>query len=84
VLAYELGCVALLLLIEAVASRALRPLAEGLPRPGLAEAWRLLCWLPLAQWVYGLATLRAAFARRVEWRGVHYRVRGRGVRRLSP
>ncbi|MCP9804996.1 glycosyltransferase family 2 protein [Cyanobium sp. T1B-Tous] len=84
VVAYELGCVALLLLIEAVASRALRPLAEGLPRPGLAEAWRLLRWLPLAQWVYGLATLRAALARRVEWRGVHYRVEGRGVRPLSP
>ena len=84
VVAYELGCLALLVLIEAVASRALRPLAEGLPRPGLAEAWRLLRWLPLALWVYGLATLRAALARRVEWRGVHYRVEGRGVRPLSP
>jgi hypothetical protein len=83
-LAYELGCVALLLLIEAVAANALRTLAGGLPRPGLTEAWLLLRWLPLAQWVYGLATLRAALARRVEWRGVHYRVEGRGVRRLSP
>ena len=83
-LAYELGCVALLLLIEAVAANALRTLAGGLPRPGLAEAWLLLRWLPLAQWVYGLATLRAALARRVEWRGVHYRVEGRGVRRLIP
>jgi hypothetical protein len=67
-----------------VAANALRPLAGGLPRPGLAAAGLLLRWLPLAQWVYGLATLRAAFARRVEWRGVHYWVGGRGVRRLSP
>ena len=83
-LAYELGCVALLLLIEAVAARALQPLGGRLPPPDLAHAWRLLRWLPLAQWVYGLATLRAALARRVEWRGVHYRVQGRGVARLSP
>ena len=47
------------------------------------SAWRLLSWLPLTQWVYGLATLRAALARRVEWRGVHYRVRGRGVEWLE-
>jgi hypothetical protein len=83
-LGYELGCVALLLLIEAVAARALQPLGGRLPPPDLAHAWRLLRWLPLAQWVYGLATLRAALARRVEWRGVHYRVQGRGVARLSP
>jgi hypothetical protein len=29
-----------------------------------------------------LATLRASLARRVEWRGVHYEVLGRGVRRV--
>ena len=82
-LGYELGCVALLLLIEAVADRALQPLGGRLPPPDLAHACHLLRWLPLAQWVYGLATLRAALARRVEWRGVHYRVRGRGVEWLE-
>ena len=82
-LGYELGCVALLLLIEAVAARALQPLGGRLPPQDLAHAWRLLRWLPLTQWVYGLATLRAALARRVEWRGVHYRVRGRGVEWLE-
>lgn len=81
-LAYELGCVALLLLIESVASRSLRPLGGQLPKPDFAHAWLLLRWLPLAQWVYGLATLRALLARRVEWRGVIYEVRGRGVRRV--
>ena len=81
-LAYELGCVALLLLIESVASRSLRPLGGQLSQQNFAHAWQLLRWLPLAQWVYGLATLRASLARRVEWRGVHYEVRGRGVRRV--
>ena len=81
-LAYELGCVALLLLIESVACRSLRPLGRELPPQDLAHAWQLLRWLPLAQWVYGLATLRASLARRVEWRGVHYEVLGRGVRRV--
>jgi hypothetical protein len=81
-LAYELGCVALLLLIESVACRSLRPLGSQLPPQDLAHAWQLLRWLPLAQWVYGLATLRASLARRVEWRGVHYEVLGRGVRRV--
>jgi hypothetical protein len=82
-LAYELGCVALLLLIDAVVARALEPLGGCLPRPDLAHAWRLLRWLPLTQWVYGLATLRASLARRVEWRGVHYRLRRRGVEVLE-
>ena len=82
-LGYELGCVALLLLIEAMAARALQPLGGRRPPPNLAPAGRLLRWLPLTQWVYGLATLRAALARRVEWRGVHYRVRGRGVEWLE-
>lgn len=83
VVAYELGCVGLLLLIELVARQSLRPLGSQLPRPRLGQALRLLRWLPLAQWVYGLATLRAALARRVEWRGVRYRVRGRAVERLA-
>ena len=82
-LAYELGCVALLLLIESVACQSLRPLGGQLSPQDLAHAWELLRWLPLAQWVYGLATLRASLARRVEWRGVHYEVRGRGVRRVG-
>ena len=69
--------------VEAVAARGLAPLGGRLPPQDLAHAWRLLRWLPLTQWVYGLATLRAALARRVEWRGVHYRVRGRGVEWLE-
>ena len=77
---YELGCVALLLWIGQVAGRALAALGPG---PGAASAWRLLLWLPLTQLVYGIATLRAAVARRVEWRGVVYRVRRGGVARQA-
>jgi hypothetical protein len=82
-LAYELGCWGLLLTIRVVASWALRPLGEPLPALGWAHATALLRWMPLTQWVYGLATLQAALARTVEWRGVHYRVRGRTVERIS-
>ena len=76
-----------------VAGRALAALVPGRgaasdvgPRDGptgLASAWRLLRWLPLTQLVYGIATVRAALARRVEWRGVVYEVRSGGVARLS-
>ena len=84
-LLYELGCVGLLLRIGQVAGRSLDALGPGFEpndRPtGVAAAWRLLRWLPLTQLVYGIATLRAALARRVEWRGVVYRVRRDGMAR---
>ena len=92
---YELGCVALLLWIGRVAASALEPLGGGLgpsegPKGGwlraarsFSSAWHLLRWLSLAQLVYGIATVRAAFAWRVEWRGVVYRVRRGGVALLS-
>jgi hypothetical protein len=50
---------------------------------GFADSWHLLRWLPLAQLVYGMATVRAAVAWRVEWRGVVYRVRRGGVALVS-
>jgi len=92
---YELGCVALLLWIGRVAAKGLEPLGGGLgcnegPKgldgrvaKGFVDACRLLRWLPLAQLVYGMATVRAALARRVEWRGVIYRVRRGGVALVS-
>jgi hypothetical protein len=88
---YELGCVALLLWIGRVAASGLEPLGggfgsnespKGLARrvaKGFEDVWCLLRWLPLAQLVYGMATVRAALAWRVEWRGVVYRVRRGGV-----
>ena len=71
-LLYELGCVALLLWIQALVAAAI-PLPARIP-------WGLwLRWLPLGQLVYGLAALRAQLAGSVEWSGVVYRLRGRGV-----
>jgi hypothetical protein len=75
-LLYELGCGLLLVAIQAVVLQAIQP-GDRIP---LAQ-W--LRWLPLGQAVYGLAIARACLARRVEWRGVHYRL-GRGaVHRLG-
>jgi cellulose synthase/poly-beta-1,6-N-acetylglucosamine synthase-like glycosyltransferase len=71
-LLYELGCAALLLWIQALVAAAI-PLPQRLP----LCLW--LRWLPLAQLVYGLAALRAQLASSVEWSGVVYRLRGRGV-----
>lgn len=80
-LAYELGCGLILLGIQRVVAGVI-PLDQRLPL-GL---W--LRWLPLAQLVYGIATVRAQLARRVEWSGVVYRVvrqgRQRGVAAMQP
>lgn len=71
-LLYELGCAALLLWIQALVAAAI-----SLPQRLPLCLW--LRWLPLAQLVYGLAALRAQLASSVEWSGVVYRLRGRGV-----
>jgi hypothetical protein len=80
-LAYELGCGLILLGIQRVVAGAI-PLDQRLP----LLLW--LRWLPLAQFVYGIATVRAQLARRVEWSGVVYRVvrqgRQRGVAAMQP
>ena len=81
---YELGCVLLLVWIERLAARALEALGPGLPPTGWAALGRWLGWLPLAQLVYGIATVMAVVARRVEWRGVVYRVRPGGVVAMEP
>ncbi len=74
-LLYGLGCTALLLAIEAVVGWALAPLGQRPDRrPPLRRAWDWGRSLPATQAVYGLATWRAWWARRVEWRGVEYRV----------
>lgn len=92
---YEFGCVVLLQWIGRVAVSCVEPLGAGLGSEkaskgvahrlarGFANAWSLLCWLPITQFVYGLATVRAALAWRVEWRGVIYRVRPGGVTLVS-
>jgi Glycosyl transferase family 21 len=72
VLAYELGCGLLLLWIQAV-------VAQATPLERRLSLSRWLRWLPLAQLVYGLAAWQALLARRVEWSGVIYGLRGRSV-----
>ena len=71
-LAYELGCGLLLIWIQAV-------VAESIHLPERLSLHQWLRWLPLAQVVYGLAVVRAQLARRVEWSGVSYSLRGRSV-----
>lgn len=77
---YELGCMALLLVIEATALRALAsPGGEAIPRPLTPlgrRAWQWLRHLPVTQLIYALAFWRACWNRRVDWRGVTYRVLG--------
>ena len=77
---YELGCMGLLLWIEATALSALarRECQTILPKPGpfWRRAWVWLANLPITQVTYALAFYRACWNRRVGWRGVTYRVLG--------
>ena len=66
-LLYELGCAGLLMAIQAA-------VAAAIPLERLIPLWVWLRWLPLGQLVYGVAAMRAAWARRVEWSGVDYRL----------
>ena len=80
---YELSCVGLLLWIETTAVAALAgPDVKNDPgrrgEPLWRRTWDWLSCLPATQLVYGLALWRACCDRQVRWRGVTYRVLGRG------
>lgn len=78
---YELGCMGLLLWIEATALSALAKTESQaiLPKaaPFWRRAWDWLANLPITQLTYALAFWQACWDRRVGWRGVSYRVLGR-------
>ena len=78
---YELGCMGLLLWIEATALSALtRPGSDTIPRqaaPIWRRAWDWLRDLPVTQLVYAVAFWHGCWDRQVGWRGVTYRVLGR-------
>lgn len=71
-LSYELGCGLLLLWIQSA-------VADSIHLPERLSLYQWLRWLPLAQVAYGIALVKAQFARRVEWSGVTYSLRGRSV-----
>ncbi|MFM7550340.1 MAG: glycosyltransferase [Cyanobacteriota bacterium] len=71
-LAYEFGCGVLLIWIQAV-------VADAIHLPERLQLQQWLRWLPLAQVAYGMAVVRAQLARRVEWSGITYSLRGRSV-----
>ncbi len=50
-------------------------LGRGLGQPTPRQLLALPLWVALTQLIYGLATLRAACAKQVEWRGSHYALR---------
>ena len=80
---YEAGCLVLLLAISAVARHAVHRYHGPQPQHRHPQVLPLLYWLPVAQWIYGVAMIRALQAQRVEWRGVDYLVKPRGVSLLS-
>ena len=77
---YELGCMGLLLWIEATALAALaKPHPSALRRQPAAlgrRAWDWLRDLPATQVLYALAVWHACWKRQVSWRGITYRVVG--------
>ncbi len=58
-------------------------LATGVELPKLSGALiyvKALIGVPIAQAVYAIACTKAALASKVKWRGVEYRIEGRGLR----
>lgn len=78
---YELGCMGLLLWIEATALSALAQAGNEAPHRRAAPLWRR-AWdwlkaLPVTQLIYAVAFWHACWDRQVGWRGITYRVLGR-------
>jgi hypothetical protein len=77
---YACGTFALLGLLEAAVRKAVRDRGESTQWLAPHAVWRLLLAVPLAQFLYTAALPTVSFLRRVTWRGVNYRIEGRGVR----
>ncbi|MEI6829412.1 MAG: glycosyltransferase family 2 protein [Synechococcaceae cyanobacterium ELA445] len=77
---YELGSWALAAWIARITGRALAGRGKGLAPLTPQRLLGRLLLLPLTQLVYGWAMVRAALARRVEWRDITYQLEGEGVR----
>lgn len=78
-LAYEVVCVVLILLIRGA-------IRTTLPDKGDSEhclSWCDIPYLIVAQWVHGHAAVRAAVNHRITWSGIAYRWRGGRLLRLN-
>lgn len=78
--AYGLAMFAMLGLLEATVRKAVQDRDERTQWLGIGTLLKLLIAVPLAQIVYAAVLPTVGFLRDVTWRGVSYRIEGRGVR----
>jgi glycosyltransferase involved in cell wall biosynthesis len=69
--------VAALMMVRRVVEHSHQYRGESLPGISWRRWWGLFWSVPVTQWIYLYACLRALFARRISWRGVDYRVTSR-------
>ena len=69
--------------LEAAVMRIVAARGEGVPGSPAATVLRACLWIPFTQFLYTAIVASVPLARRIEWRGVSYRVEGRGVRMVE-
>ena len=82
VTAYVTGAALLVGLLESSARFVLRTRSEDVTRLTIGWAMRLVPAVALTQLLYPLAVIACCFAREVNWRGIRYRIIGRGKVRM--
>jgi hypothetical protein len=82
VTAYLIGSALLVGLLESSARAVLRARREDVPRLTIGWAVRLVPAVALTQLMYSLAAIACCFAKEVNWRGIRYRIVGRGKVRM--
>lgn len=82
VTAYVTGAALLVGLLESSARAVLRARNEEVTRLTIGWAMRLVPAVALTQLLYPLAVIACCFAKEVNWRGIRYRILGRGKVRM--
>jgi hypothetical protein len=80
--AYVTGAALLVGLLESSARAVLRSRHEDVTRLTIGWALRLPPAVALTQLLYPLAAIACCFAKEVNWRGIRYRIIGRGKVRM--
>lgn len=72
---YTLGLLFLMLALEQGVQQVIRKHGEPMTKLSALTVAKMLIAIPLTQWVYGLAMVLSLGMRKVNWRGVTYRIK---------
>ncbi|BAY48506.1 glycosyl transferase family protein [Scytonema sp. HK-05] len=73
---YTLGLLFMMLALEQGVQQIIRKHGEPMTKLSAGTVVKMLIAIPLTQWVYGIAMVLSLGMRRVNWRGVSYRIKG--------